>query len=213
MAAVRIRAAATSMLAAYGFVLLTLPLWFLLTGNLGAGMSLLRMASGGESAGRVAVAVAVGLVLFLAMTWRGMVGAMLPVLTGRTWVVNAVVYLSMALGIVAAALGVWKAGDTAFLGSLLDALPWILGLALAPKLALAAVSFRAASRRGMISRRGLISAGLVWIAPIACVLTICSLLPPLPWVVWLDVAMAAALFSPIGRLALAPLALDWNRHR
>jgi hypothetical protein len=30
---------------------------------------------------------------------------------------------------------------------------------------------------------------------------------------WLEILMVVALVMPLGRMALAPLALDWNRHR
>jgi hypothetical protein len=211
---IKLGAAALSMLAAYGFILATLPLWLFATGNFGAVGSLLRTAAGVQGAGTIFLIATTGLVVLLTLTWRGMVGAMLPVLTGRAWVAQGIVYIFMASGGILTAIIAWKKDDENLLRLALALLPWTLGISLVLKLTVASVAFHAAIRRGMISRRGLISAGLVWIVPTVCLLSLCGLLlPPISLIVWLEILMGVALVMPLGRMALAPLALDWNRHR
>jgi hypothetical protein len=211
---IKLGAAALSMLAAYGFILATLPLWLFATGNFGAFGSLLQAAAGVRGPGTIILIATTGLVVILTLTWRGMVGAMLPVLTGRAWVTQGLVYVFMVSGGILIALLAWKAGDENLLRLALAMLPWTLGISLVLKLTVASVAFHAAIRRGMISRRGLISAGLVWIVPTVCLLSLCGLLlPPISLIVWLEILMGVALVMPLGRMALAPLALDWNRHR
>jgi hypothetical protein len=214
LVAIKLGAAALSMLAAYGFILATLPLWMFATGNLGAFGSLLQTAAGARGAGTILLIAATGLVVTLTLTWRGMVGAMLPVLTGRAWVMQGLVYIFMVSGAIFGVILAWKSKDENLFRQRLAALPWTLGVALVLKLIVTSVAFRAAFQRGMISRRGLISAGLIWIVPTVCLLSLCGLLlPPLSLLVWLELLMGAALVMPLGRMALAPLALDWNRHR
>jgi hypothetical protein len=214
LVAIKLGAAALSMLAAYGFILATLPLWLFATGNFGAFGSLLQTAAGARGAGTILLIAATGLVVVLTLTWRGMVGAMLPVLTGRAWVTHGTVYIFMISGAILTAIIAWKKGDENLPRQALAMLPWTLGIALVLKLTVASVAFRAATQRGMISRRGLISAGLVWIVPTVCLLSLCGLLlPSISLLVWLELLMGAALVMPLGRMALAPLALDWNRHR
>jgi hypothetical protein len=78
------------------------------------------------------------------------------------------------------------------------------------KLIAAGCVLRAARRRGLLSRRAMATTLGAWSAGVGCLLLLtCWLLPlgvrPL--------AVSAVLLVPLVRLAAAPLALAWNRHR
>jgi len=83
------------------------------------------------------------------------------------------------------------------------------------KLSMAVVSWRAATRRGLVLSGAWVYLA-VWSAATACLVALTWLvLSPveglsLPWAVLL---LSCLLFVPLARPALAPLALAWNRHR
>ena len=106
----------------------------------------------------------------------------------------------------------WNA-DPARRERFLDALPWVAGGAVVLKFLLAAWALRALCRRGelkpgavakLLGVWGLVAVGLfgllLWLVP-------SGLVPAY------GLALGVVLFVPLARLAVAPLALAWNRHR
>lgn len=229
MAGVKLRAAALTLAVSCGFVLAAASLWALAAGQLGPIVSPIRGLAREHGAIAVAAVAAAGLGLVLVLTWKGMVGAMVPVLTGRAWVVTAtalaftavmllvvavVILTAPLLGAAAADVKLVLAGKAPPPRLVLVAVPTAIGLMLAVKLALSAAAFRAAARRGLIGRRGLVASALLWAIPAACLVALGALLArPAGARGWLTLAMLAALLPPLGRLPAASLALDWDRHR
>ena len=229
LAATKLRAAAFTLLVSCAFAAVTVSLWAVASGNFGAIASQVTALARGHDAITVGLVAATGPVALFALSWKGMVGAMVPVLTGRNWVSYAIALafiLAMALiggatilfapivGARIADLKLILAGKAPPPRFLMAAIPAAIGLMLGLKLALSAVAFRSALRRGLISRRGLVEAALLWATPAACLLALGALLlRPSDARGWIALAMLAALLPPLGRLPAATLALDWDRHR
>ena len=229
MAAAKLGAAAFVLAVSCGFVAVAVSLWAAATGNLGVIASWVAEPARGHDTVTIVLAAAAGSVAVFVLAWKGMVGAMVPALTGRTWVTYAtglIFTVAMVIVVIVALLfapllgakfvdlKLILAGKAPPPRLLMAAAPLALGLALALKLALSAVAFRAAIRRGMIGRRGLVVSALLWAIPGACLLALGALLLRPPGVSdWLTLAMLAALLPPLGRLPASTLALDWDRHR
>lgn len=92
-------------------------------------------------------------------------------------------------------------------------LPWILAFVLALKLTAGAWGFSTARRRQLLSGAFVITYVLFWLASSACLVGVVFFLQP--HVAWKRhlLALAVLLAMPLARISVAPLALDWNRHR
>ncbi len=229
LAAAKLRAAAFTLLVSCAFAAVTVSLWAVASGNFGAIASQVAALARGRDAITVGLVAATGPVVLFALTWKGMVGAMVPVLTGRNWVSYAIalafilaaaliggatILFAPIVGARIADLKLILAGKALPPRFLLVAMPLAIGLILGLKLALSAFAFRAAIRRGLIGRRGVVEAALLWAIPTACLLALGALLlRPSNARGWLALAMLAALLPPLGRFPAATLALDWDRHR
>jgi hypothetical protein len=213
MVVAKLRAAALAVTAAWVFVLVALAGWWAATGGYRAlprlwerGVDLLgvpRMVGG-------CVLLAVGPVLVI---WRMMVANVWVGLTGRTWVVvaqNVVVFVAFLQGMYE--MTMWNA-ELARREAILNALPWVAGVAVGLKFLAAGLALRALLRRGEVAPRVLGRLLGLWLV------TAATLFALLAWVVPSDLApryglaLGVVLFLPLARLAAAPLALAWNRHR
>jgi len=96
---------------------------------------------------------------------------------------------------------------------LLVALSWLFTFGLVAKILIAVWAFREANRRGLLSPRMTVKYFAFWLLGTICFVAIASTLCqgtafPQPLV-----TLGAALLLPLARVALAPLALAWGRHR
>lgn len=112
----------------------------------------------------------------------------------------------------------WVATHRALLPGLLGVLPWVLGGAVALKAGVAGWAFRTATRRGLLTGRAVAGAAAAWLGFFGAVLALGVLLmgdgSGLPAAISpAIVPLGAALFAPLARFGLAPLAVDAARHR
>lgn len=156
-----------------------------------------------------------GLLLLVIWTWRNLVAGMGAGLTGRTWIIVAFIFSRVLLLDALILLVATAASNVNFRQALLHWLTGILTVCLAAKLAVSIAAFAWGLRRNAITARavGWIAGG--W--------SVCGLLvagyagrvcnsirqPDL----WIWVALGGLLILPLADLAIAPLALAWNRHR
>lgn len=156
------------------------------------------------------IAVVVGVLIgFLALMWRNIVIGMWPTLTGRKWIFNAI--------------GIWTLIEFSLLGiagayvyrhpeiqrRLVELVPWVIGGAVTLKLGAAAGVIAALHRQGVVEPRVTGVFVAIWCG--VCVglfVVLCLIGSPT-----LLLAAGIVLFVPLTRLAAAPLALHWNRHR
>ncbi len=229
LAGAKLGGAAMLLVVSCGFALAVAVLWALVIGQLGTIASGFAALARERGALPVALVATIVPVLVLLLTWKGMVGAMLPPLTGRAWVATAVglvftaamVLLVVLVLLFAPRLGAAFAEMKEILAGkvppprfLFAAVPAALGLMLGLKLVLSAFAFRAAIVRKVVVRRGVIGAALLWlVASVSLMILAALLLRPSSLSQWLTLAMVSALLPPLGRIPAATLALDWGRHR
>jgi hypothetical protein len=149
----------------------------------------------------------------VAILWRLLVENLWVGLTGRIWVGHVAALASVIIPLQALyEWTLWKA-DPGRMERILNALPWIAGAAVAVKLVVAGWALRA------LRRRDALTAGTAWRLVTAWALCTAGLFGLLVWLVpaglvpVYGLALGAVLTVPCARLLVAPLALEWNRHR
>jgi hypothetical protein len=213
LVAAKVRAVGVAAVAAWLVVLVLLPAWLAYTGGFSSVAWLWDAAVTKHGVARTAAACVLILVAPVLATWRSLAVGLWAGLTGRAWVT---VGQTVLVGFVGLQLGhewvMWNA-DPARRERLLDALPWIAAGAVALKFLLAAWALWALHRRGELGTRAL--AGLVgaWLLTAASLFALLLSLVPSDLVPAHSLALAVVLIVPLARLAAAPLALAWNRHR
>jgi hypothetical protein len=110
---------------------------------------------------------------------------------------------------VAAGVGGWVYVRPNLHPQLFAAVPWIVGALMALKLGAAVAVIAALVKLGLLQPRIIRNLFVLWLAVAASVFAgMVYFLPPS----WL-LAAGVILSTPFTRLAAAPLALHWNRHR
>jgi hypothetical protein len=207
----KFRMAVRSTLAGWALLLAVSGAWLVLGGKVPrlAGSALVGQV-GPVRAGLFALLAVLALVL---LTWLQMIKGMWVGLAGRGWVLRGNMLAVVAIGTAVVVAGLWLSRHPEYGPGLEAALPWALGGLVAAKLLTAAALVRAVRRRGLWPPAAV--AGLVvgWLAAAAFLAAVpYSLLPP-EHVPARYVLLSAALLVPLVRVAAAPLALDFNRHR
>jgi hypothetical protein len=154
-------------------------------------------------------------VLSPVITWKLLTDNLVPGLTGRKWFVDGAVLGTFILLMCLIAAGLWCANHPEILVRIIAPLIWLVGALVVIKAIVALLAFRMVLRRGLLGVASIRAICAAWLVLAAVTLTLVQLLLPhtgLP--VPRAVALAASLSTlPLARFALAPLALDWNRHR
>ena len=158
-----------------------------------------------------------GLVIGLTpiVTWKLLTDSLAAVLTGRRWVADGSVLLAAAIlmGMVAAVL--WYVTHPNLISRHVPIVFWTAAILVIVKLIAVGWVFRLALDRGLLHRYSILRILVCWTVIAFATLMLTHLLIPagsLP--VPRPIALLASLsLLPLARFALAPLALDWNRHR
>jgi hypothetical protein len=205
--------AAIATLAAGGVLLLFWLAWLCLPARDGDHAGPLGLLLWRHTTPRTAAAgllLLAGLFLF---TWQGQVEGLCFDLTGRRWLVYGYPLAVVCLVPVAIVFAEQVLADPRRLAALAALLPRLAWGAAAIKLALGTAVLAALARRGLQPppRRRRLLAG--WLLAAAALWTALTWVLPPGAAAPLDVALAVILFLPFSRLALAPLALSWDRHR
>jgi hypothetical protein len=146
--------------------------------------------------------------------WTGLVHSLWLGLTGRTWLINAygavmgVFWLALVVG---GALLFYTNPEAG--ARIKDALPWLLGAALAVKAIAAVATFRALHQPARVPAPDLALAASLWALIVLFQAAMIVWLIPADAKTLATTIAAVALLTPLTRLAAAPLALAWNRHR
>jgi hypothetical protein len=157
--------------------------------------------------------VAAAVVGLMALTWRGLVVNLYVCLTGRPWVAGVGVSIGAALLFALPFVGQWVSRHPESPETLRRLLPWLAGAAVALKGCLAGWALRALYRRRLVAPSALAGLLAAWLLAVASLFAVLAWLLPRAWVSPADIALGVVLVVPLARLALAPLALEWNRHR
>ena len=208
----RLRVAMRSGLAAWAIVVAAVPLGLLLSGT--AGIVRDDVRRGVELFGAPRALAMAGVVALLAVvsTWKRLVSAVLVGVSGRAWLVKGSVFASLSLLTLCVVLAPWLTERHVIAGAI-QALPWILGALASFKVVAAAwLAVRLHGTR-LVSGRALVVGALCWNAGVfVSLILLLWLVPPLLFRVY-GLGLVAILLVPLVRVAAAPLALAWNRHR
>jgi len=164
-------------------------------------------------AARAAVIVVLIMAAFIAATWKQLVQTLCIGMTGRIWIVRASLVGTLAFLCVIGPLFDWIDSNSAVRAVVWNAAPLLLGALACVKLCAAAWVAVRLFRSRLLRDRTLVLGAAGW-----CV-AVLALSAVLSW--WIATELfprylfvyAAILAVPVVRLAAAPLALDWNRHR
>jgi hypothetical protein len=155
------------------------------------------------------------IVLVPIYTWKLMTDHLVAALSGRRWLGDGSVILgTLLLLTVVGAIG-WYVEHMDLLPRHLAIAAWIVAFLVLVKCAVAIIGFRVALGRGLIDVRSVLVVLAFLAVPAVATLLLAGLLIPAGS---LSVPRPVVLLStlsmlPLARFALAPLALDWNRHR
>jgi hypothetical protein len=199
--------------------IMTAAIWLLFLGY----MSLLLTRPGfPQSIAQVARSVpvwkAIGyptlvLALLLLLTWKNMVESLWVPLTGRKWVEMANGFGFMGLIFIGIGIGLWIGFHPELQQPALAAVPWLMGLLLIMKLAAASFVVRGLIQSRLTRPAGAALMFAMWLAVVGALCALALVLLPSAYATPKNIIPGIALFIPFSRLAGAPLALEWNRHR
>lgn len=213
--AAKLRMAIVSVMLTWAVVAIVVAVWMVIAGRALGFWALARAFFQPYANPRGLALVLPGAFLLLALTWKQLTSGFACGLSGRRWIADivALAHFAIVTGLVAA--GFWLVNHPEVLPRIVSILPYLVVCAAILKGAVAIVTFWAALRGGLITGSTVGSVLAIWLAlsacAFACVQLVSSTTPPAFSKPILLLCILA--FMPLSRFALAPLALDWNRHR
>ncbi|HKS25208.1 MAG TPA: hypothetical protein VJZ76_20605 [Thermoanaerobaculia bacterium] len=153
------------------------------------------------------------LALLVASTWKQLVQSLYIGMSGREWLVKASVFATLAILSVVLPVAHWLVQNRKAMAMLWNLFPWIAAVFIGVKLAVAVWIAGKLYDRGLVRRRTLIGAALGWDALVLALYALLAWSVPTLLFRAYFLVLVAMLAVPLVRLAAAPLALDWNRHR
>lgn len=162
---------------------------------------------------RAIAIVALGLMLLFVSTWTQLVQSLFIGMTGRERLIKTVAIGALTLLGVLVPVAHWAFGQRVIIAKLWAALPAILWTLVVLKLVAAARIAIRLHDHGLVRDRTLLAGAACWdIAAFALFALLAWITPALLFRRDL-LALIAILAVPLVRVAAAPLALAWNRHR
>jgi hypothetical protein len=211
--AAKLKMTLRSTLVAWLLVLVAIPAALALTGTTHVVTDIARRVAHIVGTPRAIVVALLALGLLMASTWKLLVQSLYVGLSGREWLTKASVFVLLALLTVAGPVVNWVLGNSELMGQLWDALPAIVAVLVALKMATAAwVTVRLHERR-LLSDRALLTGAACWAGAVFVLYGVLVWLLATPLIPRHVVALLAILVVPLTRLSATPLALAWNRHR
>jgi hypothetical protein len=209
MVARKMKAAAVSSAIGWAMVVFVIATWVILDSSpLNPHKSLtgrlLHEASLKDLAG-----IALAILALWPLMWRTMAISMWTSMTGRKWF-SAALGLTFGLAVFAIpGLIGWVVKDPQRREQFVSYLPWMLIGFVGLKLIAIVVIGLGLDRLGLLTRRDLARAAVLWLTATALTLAIIVFFVEWSWYA----SAAAVLIVPLARIGAAPLALHWNRCR
>lgn len=148
-----------------------------------------------------------------ASTWKQLVQSLYIGMSGREWVVKASVFVALTFLAAVLPLAVWISRSRYAMAVLWNNFALIAAVLVCVKLTAAVwIAMRLHDKR-LLSDRTLVSGAVCWDVAVFALYGLLVWIAPF-WLVSKSLlALVAILEVPLARLAAAPLALAWNRHR
>lgn len=213
LTAAKLKMAIGSTLAAWLLVLVAIPLGLTLSGTWPVVIE--RARQGIETVGtlRAIVIALLGVSGLLASTWKQLVQNLCIGLTGRAWVIKASVFLSLSVLTLLGPIAQWIDDNRDVRAWLWDAFLFLPAVGVGCKMAAAAFAATRLWEGRLLGDRALITGAAGWMAAVLALYGVLVWLVATPFIPRYLLALVAILAIPLVRLAAAPLALQWNRHR
>ena len=162
---------------------------------------------------RLAVIGVLSIGAAMALTWTHLVQSLCIGLSGRPWFIKSTLLVALAsLVAFGPALDwIWHRSDVQ--STIWHGLPWILAALVLTKAIVASACAVGLHQRGLLNDRALLGAALCWLAIVVAVYGVQLWLAGSPLVPRYYMGAWAILPVPLARIAAAPLALAWSRHR
>jgi hypothetical protein len=162
---------------------------------------------------RAIAIVLVGLAALLASTWKQLVQSLYIGMSGRECVVKASVFVALAFLAVVLPLAVWMSGNRRVLAALWNNFALIAAVLVCFKLMAGVwIAMRLHDKR-LLRGRTLVIGAVCWDVAVFALYGLLVWIVPLVLLPSYLLALVAILEVPLARIAAAPLALAWNRHR
>ena len=153
------------------------------------------------------------LLALMATTWKQLVQSLYIGLTGRAWIIRSSVIGVLAFIVFIVPVLQWIQDSKSVQARLLNSLPSIVATLVALKMLAAAVVAGRLTRSGLLSDRALVAGAAGWVAVVFALYGVLGWLVAGPLVPRYFLLLLAILAVPLARVAAAPMALAWNRHR
>jgi hypothetical protein len=206
---IKMAAAAISVLISSAMLLALVTLWALVeTSSWNPRESVVRSAIANATPRTIALAILAPIAVY-SLSCREMSTAMWSALTGRKWVPIGLGILMMILLSIGGTIGFWIYRRPQYHSQVMDWTPALVGVLLILRFGVAARIFQAIDKLKLVPRRAMFQWLAAWAAG-------CVILFLLVWCFMTPTFLIAAMvlfLVPMTRLAAAPLALHYNRHR
>jgi hypothetical protein len=211
--AARMKAMIRSALAAWMLVLVATPLALRFSGAAPVVMERVHRLIEVMEMPRAIAILLLGLAVLLASTWKQLVQSLYIGMSGREWVVRGSVFAALTFLAVALPLAVWTSRNREALALLFNNFALIAAVLVCLKLSAAVwIAMRLRDKR-LLSDRRLVIGAVCWDVAVFVLYGLLVWIVPAMLVGRSVLALIAILEVPLARVAAAPLALAWNRHR
>jgi hypothetical protein len=209
----RLKMAMWSTLAAWGLVFVTTPLALAWSGTWPVLMERAQRMNDAIGTTRAVAFVLLILAGFIVSTWKQLVQSLHIVLTGREWLIKGSVLLTLTFLILLGPIVEWIIDSPSVQRALWNALPLILAGLVGLKMSAAAWIATRLNRGRLLGDRAFVAGAACWVLAVLALYGGLVWLFSTPFVAHYLLALIAILGVPLARIAAAPLALAWNRHR
>ncbi len=210
----KLKATILSTLAAWLLVFAAIPLALGLSDNTAVVVDAAHRVVDFVGMPRAAAIVALGLAFLVVSTLRQLVQNLLLAMSGRAWLVKAYVFLTLLLlGILVPQVPWALRNAREAIATVWNVLPWVLTILAVLKISIACWTAVHLYDRRLLSGRALVLGAFCWTVAVLALYGLLGWLVPTVLVRGYLVVLAATVAVPLVRLAAAPLALAWNRHR
>lgn len=201
-----------SALAAWALVIIAIPIALWLSDTAPTVIERARRFSDAVGPPRAIVVTLLVLTGLIVWTWKRLVQSLFIGLTGREWLIKGNVFVTLAL-LCAAGPVIYWVGNRAVLAWLWDWLVRVLAVLVVFKMAAAVWIGTRLSEQRLVSDGTLVAGAACWCGAVLALWGVLVWLADSPLLPRYFFGLVAILAIPLARLAAAPLALAWNRHR
>jgi len=209
----KLKATLWSALLTWLLVIVTTALALRLSGTASVILDDVHWLSDAIGAPRAAIAIILAITFLIGSTWKLLVQSLAIEMSGRAWLSKASLFATLSLIAIAFPSLLWISHSKRAVAALWNSIPWIAGAMVCVKTLLALWIVSRLFDKRVLSERALLIGAACWcFAVLALSAGMAAIFPDIILRHYFLI-FVAILQVPLVRLAAAPLALEWNRHR